>query len=109
MPLANSLIDVWQADAEGAYDNTGNKLRGHQFTDEEGRYRIETIVPGVYPGRTRHLHVKVQAPDYPMLTTQLYLPDELLNEQDFLFQPVLLMTVQETVEETQAKFDFVLS
>lgn len=107
-PLANSLVDVWQADARGEYDNTGNKLRGHQFTDAEGRYRIETIVPGVYPGRTRHLHIKVQPPERSVLTTQLYLPNEPLNEQDFLFQPALLMAVEETNEETRAQFDFVI-
>ena len=108
-PLANSLIDVWQTDAQGAYDNEGNNLRGHQFTDSEGRYRIETIIPGRYPGRTRHIHIKVQASDRPVLTTQLYLPNEPLNKADFLFQPALLMTVQDTDAGKQAAFDFVLS
>ncbi|MBE9060464.1 intradiol ring-cleavage dioxygenase [cf. Phormidesmis sp. LEGE 11477] len=108
-PLDNSLVDVWQADAQGTYDNEGNKLRGHQFTDNEGRYRIETIVPGLYPGRTRHLHIKVQAPNYSILTTQLYLPNEPLNERDFLFQSALLMVVQDTPDGKQAQFDFVLS
>lgn len=107
-PIANSLIDVWQADAQGAYDNDGDTLRGHQFTDRQGRYSLETIVPGIYPGRTRHLHVRVQALDYPMLTTQLYLPQEPLNERDFLFQPELLMVVEEAEEGKQAHFDFVL-
>lgn len=108
VPIANSLIDVWQTDVQGNYDNEGDKLRGHQFTDAEGRYWLETIVPGLYPGRTRHLHVKVQAPDRPPLTTQLYLPHEPLNEKDFLFQPALLVAVQETAEGKQARFDFVL-
>lgn len=107
-PLADSLIDVWQTDAQGVYDNKGYKLRGHQFTDAEGRYRIETIVPGQYPGRTRHLHIRVQAADYPVLTTQLYLPQEPLNEEDFLFQSALLMTVRETADGKQAQFDFVV-
>ncbi len=108
VPLANSLVDVWQADDKGRYDNTGSKLRGHQFTDAEGRYWLETIVPGLYPGRTRHLHIKVQAPDRPVLTTQLYLPEEPLNERDFLFQPELIMTTQDTADGQQARFDFVL-
>ncbi len=108
-PISDSLIDVWQTDAQGKYDNEGDKLRGHQFTDAEGRYWLETIVPGLYPGRTRHLHIKVQAPDHPILTTQLYLPQEPLNEKDFLFQPALLMAVQDTAEGKRALFDFVLS
>jgi protocatechuate 3,4-dioxygenase beta subunit len=75
-PVANALVDVWQCDDAGNYDNAGYRLRGHQFTDERGVYRLETIVPGIYPGRTRHIHVKVQAPRQPILATQLYFPDE---------------------------------
>ena len=59
-PLAGALLDFWQADDKGHYDNSGFRLRGHQFTDAEGRYRLRSVVPGVYPGRTRHIHVKVQ-------------------------------------------------
>jgi protocatechuate 3,4-dioxygenase beta subunit len=73
-PIHNAVVDFWQADANGDYDNSGFRLRGHQFTDAVGKYRLETIVPGVYPGRTRHFHVRVQAPNGPLLTTQLYFP-----------------------------------
>ena len=59
-PLAGALLDFWQADDKGRYDNSGFRLRGHQFSDAEGRYRLRSIVPGIYPGRTRHIHVKVQ-------------------------------------------------
>jgi len=68
-PIAKALLDFWQADGRGSYDNTGYLLRGHQFTDAEGKYKLETVVPGLYPGRTRHIHVKVQAPNGPILTT----------------------------------------
>ena len=61
-PVAGALLDFWHADDDGEYDNVGYKLRGHLFTDANGRYRLETIVPGIYPGRTRHYHVRVQAP-----------------------------------------------
>lgn len=117
-PIANALLDFWQADAEGQYDNEGYTLRGHQFTDGQGRYRLETVVPGIYPGRTRHFHVKVQAPEQQfLLTTQLYFPQESLNDRDGLFQPELLMAVSEgdvagqssEAIAKQATFDFVLS
>jgi protocatechuate 3,4-dioxygenase beta subunit len=75
-PIARALLDFWQADDAGNYDNSGYRLRGHQFTDNNGRFQLETIVPGLYPGRTRHIHVKVQAPNQPILTTQLYFPGE---------------------------------
>jgi protocatechuate 3,4-dioxygenase beta subunit len=77
IPIARTLLDFWHADDNGEYDDVGYRLRGHQFTDEAGRYRLETIVPGLYPRRTRHFHVKVQVPNNPsILTTQLYFPGE---------------------------------
>ncbi len=108
-PIAHAWLDFWQADGNGNYDNAGFKLRGHQFTDKQGRYQLETIVPGEYPGRTRHIHVKVQAPGQPVLTTQLYFPGEPRNTSDSIFSPELLMQVQNTSNGQLATFDFVLS
>lgn len=107
-PLPGVLVDFWHADDGGVYDNAGFKLRGHQFTDAAGRYRLDTIVPGVYAGRTRHIHVKVQAPGGRVLTTQLYFPNEARNRQDGLFRPDLLVTMQESDRGKQARFHFVL-
>jgi len=103
-PVSGALLDFWQCDDKGDYDNRGNTLRGHQFADAEGRYRLETIVPGLYPGRTRHIHVKVQASNQPILTTQLYFPNEPQNANDFLFRPELLIVLG----GAQGRFDFVL-
>jgi protocatechuate 3,4-dioxygenase beta subunit len=105
-PVANALVDFWQCDDAGDYDNVGYRLRGHQFTDERGVYRLDTIVPGLYPGRTRHIHVKVQAPRQPVLTTQLYFPGERRNDRDRIFHPELLMRMSGA---GQGKFDFVLN
>jgi protocatechuate 3,4-dioxygenase beta subunit len=107
-PVARALIDFWQADAEGQYDNVGFRLRGHQFTDDQGRYRLETVVPGLYPGRTRHIHVKVQAPNQPVLTTQLYFPGETRNASDNIYREELLMAVRDAADGQEADFDFVL-
>jgi len=107
-PVARALIDVWHADDRGAYDTTGFRLRGHQFTDDQGRYRLETIVPGIYVGRTRHFHVKVQAPNRPVLTTQLYFPGEAMNARDPIFSPELVMRVSETTTGKAGSFDFVV-
>lgn len=105
-PFAGALLDFWHAGDDGEYDNEGYRLRGHQFTDADGRYRLETVVPGIYPGRTRHFHVRVQAPRGRVLTTQLYFPDEVRNRRDFLFRPELLMAVQKG--SGQARFHFML-
>jgi protocatechuate 3,4-dioxygenase beta subunit len=94
-PIPGALLDFWHADGGGAYDNTGFRLRGHQFADGQGRYRLETVVPGLYPGRTRHFHVRVQAPNQPALTTQLYFPDEPANRGDGIFRPELIVTVRD--------------
>jgi protocatechuate 3,4-dioxygenase beta subunit len=91
-PIANALVDFWQCDDAGEYDNVGYTLRGHQFTDASGRYRLETVVPGLYPGRTRHIHVKVQAPNQPVLTTQLYFPGEARNQQDSIYREECLIS-----------------
>lgn len=107
-PVAGALLDFWQADGQGDYDNAGYKLRGHQTADGEGRYRLETVLPGLYPGRTRHIHVKVAAPNKPTLTTQLYFPGEARNSSDSIFDQALVVSMQDTATGKLATFDFVL-
>ncbi|MET9441687.1 carbohydrate-binding protein [Streptomyces sp. NPDC006610] len=108
-PLPGVLLDFWQADNAGAYDMAGHAFRGHQFTNGAGAFVLHTIVPGLYPGRTRHIHVKAQAPGEPVLTTQLYFPGEPRNSTDALFDPELLMNVRDAGGGARAGvFDFVL-
>jgi protocatechuate 3,4-dioxygenase beta subunit len=109
-PVANALVDFWQADGSGAYDNSGYNLRGHQYTDANGYYTLTTVVPGLYPGRTRHIHVKVQAPSSPVLTTQLYFPGEARNSTDGIFDPSLVLNLTDNADATQAAtFNFVVN
>jgi protocatechuate 3,4-dioxygenase beta subunit len=107
-PLAGALLDFWQADSQGQYDNSGFRLRGHQFTDADGRYRLRSIVPGIYPGRTRHIHVKVQPSGGRLLTTQLYFPGEAKNRSDGLFRKELLMRTAKNAGWLAGRFDFVV-
>ena len=108
-PIARTLIDFWQCDSKGVYDNRGYRFRGHQLTDSRGRYTLQTVVPGLYPGRTRHIHVKVQAPREAVLTTQLYFPGVARNQTDGIFQRELLLTGWRKVGGRRvARFDFVL-
>jgi protocatechuate 3,4-dioxygenase beta subunit len=108
-PVPRALLDFWQANADGQYDNAGFRLRGHQFTDAEGRYRLETIFPGVYPGRTEHIHVKLTVPGKPTLTTQLYFPGVSLNARDPLFDVGLVVSVVRDADPMLATFDFIAS
>lgn len=103
-PRRRALLDFWQADGAGEYDNAGTGGRGHQFTDAQGRFRLATVVPGLYPGRTRHIHVKVQPRGGEVLTTQLYFPREARNRGDGIFDAALLMRVS----GDRARYDFVV-
>jgi protocatechuate 3,4-dioxygenase beta subunit len=103
-PVPRALLDFWQADGAGEYDLEGYGLRGNQFTDAEGRFRLETVRPGLYPGRTPHIHVKAQPEGGRVLTTQLYFPGESGNESDGIFDPALLVDLKGEA----ARFDFVL-
>jgi protocatechuate 3,4-dioxygenase beta subunit len=106
-PIGQARLDFWQADAGGVYDNTGYRLRGHESSDANGRFSLQTIVPGLYPGRTRHIHVKVQPPGGSTLTTQLYFPGEARNAQDSIFDAALLLQVSDSSSGKLATFTFV--
>lgn len=103
-PLPQAMLDVWQADENGEYDNAGFRYRGHLFADAQGRFRFETIMPGLYPGRTRHIHVKVQPLGKRLLTTQLYFAGDPGNARDGIYRPELQMKR----EGGAFRFDFVV-
>lgn len=107
-PIANAWLDFWQADASGVYDNTGFTLRGHQFTNASGKYTLETVVPGEYPGRTPHIHVKLRTDTGSIVTSQLYLPDASQNQSDSIFNQALVMKVTNDQNGKLATYDFVL-
>jgi protocatechuate 3,4-dioxygenase beta subunit len=108
-PVPHAWLDFWQADGNGAYDNEGYNLRGHQYTDKGGRYRLETVRPLGYMMRTPHIHVKVRASDNsPVLTVQLFFPGEKKNAADSLFEKRTVMDVKGTTEGQKATFDFVV-
>jgi protocatechuate 3,4-dioxygenase beta subunit len=108
-PLGGAVVDLWHADEKGEYDNIGFRYRGHVITGADGAFRFRTIVPALYPGRTRHYHVKVQAPSSRLLTTQLYFPNEPANLHDGLFQRELLMRIENAGDGLDGRFDFVLN
>ncbi|MGH8482233.1 MAG: hypothetical protein ACRES8_07225 [Nevskiaceae bacterium] len=113
-PIAGAVLDFWSCDGAGAYDNDGFKLRGHQFTNDQGAFHVETVRPGGYRNfgahRTPHVHVKVQGRETSLLTTQLYFPGEPLNAQDSLFNEALQLTVEAGLGGLlRASFDFVLA
>jgi protocatechuate 3,4-dioxygenase beta subunit len=123
-PIAGAKVDVWQADREGNYDIADPKdaqnpafpyaFRRYQNANEQGEFSFSTIKPGHYSigenqWRTGHIHVKVDAPGYQPLTTQLYFAGDEHNDTDHWFDPKRV--VQEHLCDsgwTHATYDIVL-
>jgi protocatechuate 3,4-dioxygenase beta subunit len=102
-PLANTLIEIWQANAAGRYlhtiDQHGAPLDpnftgcGHTITDAEGGYRFVSIRPGAYPWRNHHnawrpahIHFSLFGPAFATrLVTQMYFPGDALLPFDPIF------------------------
>ena len=100
-PLPNAWLDFWQADANGEYDNAGYRLRGHQFTDSQGRYYLETVLPGIYESRPiRHIHMKVKPEGGQEVTSQLYFPDQPIDG--------LTVTIEDRGDYLVGYFNFVV-
>jgi protocatechuate 3,4-dioxygenase beta subunit len=100
-PLPGAWLDFWQADANGEYDNTGYRLRGHQFADEQGRYFLETILPGQYASRPiEHIHVKVRPRGGEEITSQLYFPEQPMDG--------LTITIEDRTDYLLGYFNFVV-
>lgn len=89
-PAVNVIVEIWQANAAGKFDDPGFIGWGRTWTDREGFYSFTTIKPGPYPVRPRgnrwfapriSLRLIGSGIMRPLLTC-LYFPDEPLNEDD---------------------------
>ena len=107
-PIANAKLDFWQADGNGNYDNSGYTLRGWQLTDANGAYRLETVIPGLYPGRTEHIHVKVTV-NGKTYTSQLFFPGVSQNASDGVYAANMLITLSSATNPRTGTFNFVIS
>ena len=102
-PIADALVDVWQANTHGRYAHEADpnpapldeNFQGwaQLKTDAEGRFRVKTIKPGAYPvmddwSRPPHIHFKVARRGFHELTTQMYFAGDPLNDVDRLLQSV---------------------
>jgi len=102
-PLKGVKVEIWQANTFGRYAHPSDinpapldpNFQGYgvQVTDAEGRYRFKTIKPGAYPinpmnqsnVRPPHIHFDLLGRK-DRLVTQMYFPDEPLNEKDSIFR-----------------------
>lgn len=133
-PLPGALIEVWQANRVGLYDTQkpGNfteagsfHLRGMLYTNEQGQYQIETIMPGRYPvppnlpglekyaGLTRpaHIHFRIMESLHVPLTTQLYFKGDpfIANDPWAGHKPSLAIDLRQDGKLRRGVFDIVLA
>lgn len=112
-PLAGVELEIWHADASGAYDLRGYKFRGALTTNARGEWHVSTIVPGRYLNgdryRPAHLHFKLHKKDIAPLTTQLYFPGDPYNEGDPFIKRSLIMQIRDRSGGKDGRFDFVLA
>ncbi|BAN46892.1 intradiol ring-cleavage dioxygenase [Metapseudomonas resinovorans] len=82
-PLDDAALEIWHCDAQGAYSGVGADpsrfLRGVQITDAQGRAEFRSILPGYYPGRTNHVHLKLHLGERDIHTGQLYFPEAVIR------------------------------
>lgn len=95
-PLAHAMVEVWQADGSGKYENQQpddqpeNNLRGRFHTDAQGQFGFTSVMPGGYSlpadgpvgrlmrnlglclQRPAHIHFRISAPGHERLTTQIF-------------------------------------
>jgi protocatechuate 3,4-dioxygenase beta subunit len=111
-PLAYAVLDVWQCDADGVYDNKGYTLRGKIHADKKGRYELRTILPPPYKvsadrSRPAHIHLKVSGHGTPVLTTQLYFEGDKWNAVDSAYRKALTISPRDGRNGVKmAAFDF---
>ena len=92
--VRGAQVEIWQCDHKGHYHHPGDGGRadaafqgfGRVLVGADGQYRFRTIQPVAYGGRTPHIHVKVKLGSRELLTTQLYVAGDPLNERDFLWR-----------------------
>jgi protocatechuate 3,4-dioxygenase beta subunit len=128
-PVRGALVEIWQADNNGAYIHSASPTRnrdanfqgyGRFQTASSGEYLFRTVKPGLYPGRTRHVHYAVTPPEGERLVTQLYIAGDPLNNSDGVLNGIRDAAARSSVVvpwtsvagsgigELAAKFDIVL-
>jgi protocatechuate 3,4-dioxygenase beta subunit len=95
-PVADALVEIWQCDANGRYRHpddasmfgardVGFQGYGRTIVAADGGYRFRTIRPVAYGSRAPHIHVRIKRAGREVLTTQLYVAGDPLNDRDGLY------------------------
>ena len=96
-PVRAAVVEIWQADTNGACIHTASPIANREpnfqgygkfETASDGRYLFRTVKPGIYPGRTRHIHYQIKVPGRGDLITQCHFEGETLNASDMVLQGI---------------------
>lgn len=133
--VANAVIDVWQADADGFYDVQYAQLdhpqgRGVLRSGADGRFHFKTVVAEPYPiptdgpvgamlratknhpWRPAHLHFKIVAEGYETLVTHVFREGDRYLDSDAVFgvrEALVADWVKQPDGSYSLDFDFVLN
>lgn len=125
-PIFGALLDIWQANAQGHYDNDDptHPPGPHRYAnrtrlvcDERGAYEFETIYPGPYKmdehtWRSPHIHFIVRAIGFRTLVTQLFFAGAEYLDSDPFMKPSLIIPLTEVSMPSgsywRGRFDIVL-
>ena len=121
-PISGAMLEVWHPNDAGCYSivedcPTGNpandyyNLRGKMFSDLNGQYNFETILPGYYEPRPRHIHIKITTPNEETLITQLYFEGDPYCESDFSCQDAedRILILQEDTLGLHGEMEFIMN
>ena len=126
-PIANAIIDIWQADKNGRYlheDAPESSPLDNDFqywakikSGPDGSYSVKTIKPAKYAvqddwDRPPHIHFRVAKKGMRELTTQMYFANEVLNETDLLYLETPAderSSITVEVEDGKSNFDIILA
>ena len=107
-PIAQATLDLWNVQNNAKYDFEGFNLRGRQLSTPKGEFEFLTLEAIPYDGRTAHFHIKVSAPGFQPLTTELYLPDLTQNSRDGAFRTSNLLRVMNDSGIRKGDYEFYL-
>jgi len=121
-PISGAMLEVWQANDAGCYSinlecTTGNpendeyNLRGKMFSNTNGQYAFETILPGNYASRPMHIHIKITTPDGEILVSQIYFDSDPLCDTDPWCQDAgeRILALQEESSGLYGQLDIVMN
>jgi len=129
-PIAGALLDVWETDENGLYEQQDPEqpdmnLRGKFRTDHEGRYFFVGIKPVSYaipddgpvgqllralsrhPFRPAHIHLLVSADGFMSVTTHLFVKGDPYLDSDAVFgtkDSLVVDFIRHTSEEEAARY-----